>query len=444
MKILIVQDTDWIRRNPIQHNHLAERMVLRGHEIRVIDYEILWRTEGRRELFTRRQVFHVSRIFKDADHIVVRPGILKIPVLDYVSMFFTYKREINRQIQEFNPDIILGDGIVTPYLAFKLARKNEIKTVYYCIDRDYKLIPFKFIQRVGKMMESKNMKTADLVLSINEGLREYTIRMGANPDKTLVIRAGIDTERYDPKMDGEEIRNKYGIEREDKVLFFMGWLYHFSGLKEVAIELSKLERLSHNSKSQQKEAQIGLYKQKEAPNFAKYLIMGQALDDKKPFFKKESFTKEKLKLLIVGDGDAFNELQLIREQYGLHDKVIMTGRQPFGDIPKFIASADICILPAYNNEIMKDIVPIKMYEYLAMGKPVIVTKLPGIMKEFCEGHGVIYVSRPEDALKKAVELIENESIEEEGRKARRFVEKYNWDNIVDEFEGILNRITTND
>ena len=47
------------------------------------------------------------------------------------------------------------------------------------------------------------------------------------------------------------------------------------------------------------------------------------------------------------------------------------------------------------------------------------------------------MDKPEDALKKAVELIENGSVEEEGRKARKFVEKYNWDDIVDDFEGIL-------
>ena len=34
-------------------------------------------------------------------------------------------------------------------------------------------------------------------------------------------------------------------------------------------------RQPHNSKSQQKEAQTGRYNQKEASNFAKYLIMGQ-------------------------------------------------------------------------------------------------------------------------------------------------------------------------
>jgi len=85
-------------------------------------------------------------------------------------------------------------------------------------------------------------------------------------------------------------------------------------------------------------------------------------------------------------------------------------------------------------------VPIKMYEYMAAGKPVIATSLPGIKKEFGNDNGVIYVDRPEDVLEKAVELIENGGIEKEGRKARKFVEKYSWDNIVDEVERVLEEV----
>jgi hypothetical protein len=42
--------------------------------------------------------------------------------------------------------------------------------------------------------------------------------------------------------------------------------------------------------------------------------------------------------------------------------------------------------------------------------------MSGIMKEFGNANGVIYVDKPEDALWKAVVLIENGSIEEEGKK----------------------------
>ena len=60
-----------------------------------------------------------------------------------------------------------------------------------------------------------------------------------------------------------------------------------------------------------------------------------------------------------------------------------------------------------------------------------------VKKEFGDGQGVIYVDTPDDVVKKAIELIENGRVEEQGLKARRFVEKYNWEDIVDEFEGIL-------
>ena len=52
--------------------------------------------------------------------------------------------------------------------------------------------------------------------------------------------------------------------------------------------------------------------------------------------------------------------------------------------------ANICLLPAYNNEVMRNIVPIKIYEYLEMGKPVIAIKLPGITKEFGKNNEVVY------------------------------------------------------
>lgn len=391
MKILITQDTDWITKGPHQPQHLAERLTLRGHEIRIIDYEILWQSEGKKELYSRRQIFYnISNVFKDAGSTVIRPGILKIPVLDYVSMLFTYNKEINRQIREFEPDIIVSGDILTTYLVFRAAKKNNIPTIFLLIDVEHRLVPFKFLQPIGKIIESKNLKCADKVVAINEKLKDYAITMGANPEEACVVRAGIDAERYDPKIDGSEIRREYGIKQDDSVLFFMGTLFNFSGLKEVALELAKIK-------------------------------------DEKP----------NIKLLVVGKGDAFGDLQKIREEHHLENRIILTGRQPFKRIPEFLAAADICLLPAYNNDIMRDIVPIKMYEYMAMGKPVITTKLPGVMKEFGEDHGVIYVDKPEDALMKGIELIEGGMIGEHGPAARRFVERYSWDDIVDEFEGIL-------
>jgi glycosyltransferase involved in cell wall biosynthesis len=122
----------------------------------------------------------------------------------------------------------------------------------------------------------------------------------------------------------------------------------------------------------------------------------------------------------------------------LKDRIILTGKRPYHEIPEFIAASDICLLPAYPDEkIMQDIVPIKMYEYMAMKKPVIATRLPGVMREFGQDNGVVYVDKPEDAVTKAMELVQSGKIEELGQKARGFVERYSWQSITDEFEKVL-------
>jgi glycosyltransferase involved in cell wall biosynthesis len=144
-----------------------------------------------------------------------------------------------------------------------------------------------------------------------------------------------------------------------------------------------------------------------------------------------------VKLVIVGDGDAFEELQRMRTDLHLEDCVTLTGKQPYERMPEFIAASDICLLPAYNNKVMHDIVPIKMYEYMTMGKPVIATRLPGIMKEFGSDNGVLWIERPEDALGKALEVIKAGTIEAHGEKARQFVRYIDWDTVVDQSEDVL-------
>jgi glycosyltransferase involved in cell wall biosynthesis len=392
VKILLVQDTDWLLRGPHQQHHLIERLSLKGHEVRVIDYELLWRTQGKKELHSKRQVFNnVSRFYDGANVTLIRPGIIKLPWLDYVSSIFSYRKEIRHQIKDFCPNVIIGFGILSTYLAMTAAQKHNIPFIYYWIDVLHRLIPFKPFHPIAMLLERRTLRQADKVLVINEKLKDYVKELGASPERTQILRAGIDIERFDPVTKGDTIRQHYGLSGKDVVLFFMGWLYQFSGLKEVASQLARIDN----------------------PN---------------------------LRLLIVGEGDAYEALQQIREKHNLKDRIILTGKKPYKEIPSFIAASDVCLLPAYPDEkIMQDIVPIKMYEYMAMKKPVIATRLPGVMKEFGEDNGVVYVDNPEDAVAKATELIQSGKIEELGQKARSFVEKYSWQSITDEFEKILKR-----
>ena len=385
MKILVVQESDWIKRNPHQQHHLMERLSLREHQIRVIDYPIDWKEEKGR--YHRRNVVQgYYKIHPEAQVQVISPSIIKIPYFIYPSMLFYHRREIKRQIKEFKPDVIVGFGIINTYLASRTAKKENIPFIYYWIDVLHMLIPEKGFQALGEYLERITIKNSTRVVAINHKLEDFVKALGATDTK--VIGAGIDLEKFDPSLDGSNIREEYKINEEDKVLFFMGFLYNFAGLKEVALELAKGDH----------------------PN---------------------------LKLIIVGDGDGYLELQSIVEKYDLSSKVILTGLKSYSEIPELVEASDICILPAYPNEkIMQDIVPIKIYEYMAMCKPVITTKLPGIVMEFGDENGVFYVDEPSDVVLKAYTI----NLIAEGRKARKFVEKNDWNKITDKFENILQEV----
>jgi glycosyltransferase involved in cell wall biosynthesis len=394
MRILVVQESDWLSRGPHQQHHLMEKLALRGHEVRVIDYEITWRTQPKGGSYSRRKVFgKVSKIYRGASVTVIRPAILKIPHLDFLSIVLSHTKEIARQMREFKPDIVVGFGILNTYVAMRLARRRGIPFVYYLIDALHTLVPFGPYQPIARAFERMTLRGAEKILTINEELQRYAIEMGADSGKTAVLRAGIDLKRFNPKKRGE-IRRLFGIQRHDIVLLFMGWLYTFSGLREVTLELVEAKN--------------------KYPN---------------------------LKLLVVGDGDLLPDLKSIKSECGL-EQLILAGRQPYDRIPDFISASDICLLPSHDNAIMQNIVPIKMYEYMACAKPVISTYLKGIVKEFGHNNGVFYVKEPQEVLKKALELSSDpQLLNSSKRKARSFAERFDWDLVTGDFEKALREMT---
>jgi glycosyltransferase involved in cell wall biosynthesis len=367
-----------------------ERLSLKGHEIRVVDFEIDWARKIKKQSYSRRlRPKFAGKACENSNVLVIRPGFLKIPLLDYVSITVTHTLEIRRQIREFKPDLFVGFGILNAFIGMHLAKRRKIPFVYYLIDSLHMLIPIKPLRYLGKILESNTLRKCDTVCVISEELRRYAIEMGARSEKVHIVRAGVDMTRFNPNIDGAPIRKELGLTKDDLVLFFMGWLYSFSGLKEVAMELTRVKKSMPHAK-----------------------------------------------LLIIGRGDLYHDLQRIKREHDLHQLLIVDWK-PYEEIPKNIAASDVCLLPAHNNRVMRNIVPIKMYEYMACGKPVIATKLPGIMKEFGYSNGVIYVDRPEDVLKKVEALGDRDSINRLGLKASRHVERYSWETITEKFERIL-------
>jgi len=396
MRILLLQEADWIKRGPHQQHHLIDRLALRGHEIRIIDHQFQWREDINPEVLPRRVI--VTRAYKiypeaGARITLVRPRAIKLAGLNTASIVPFHLMEIRRQVKEFKPDIILSCGVLNAYLGLMEAKRNNIPFVYYLIDQLHSLLSNPLKRGLAKQVERRNLQSADEIIVISQALKEYAKSMGAREREISVITTGVDLARFHPDLDGQPVRKQYGIAQDDTLLFFMGFMYDFSGLEEVA----------------------------------KSILDGPPAN---------------IKLMVVGDGDLYAPLLKMAAQNNADDTIILTGKVPFEDIPSYVAAADICLLPAYKNEIMMNIVPIKMYEYMAMGKPVIATELPGIIQEFGFNNGINYVDRSEDVVTKAREMIERGVVRDEGKMARKFVSGSDWDTITDAFEAKLSAMVT--
>lgn len=396
MNILVVQDANWIKKGPHTQHHLMEKLTVKGHKVVVIGYDQLWR-ENSGAFISKKIVYHnVSRFYKNANITYICPSFIKIPFLDYVSYSVTSKHEIHNIVNSFNPDVVVGfTSILSNYWGMYYSKKYNIPFIYYWTDIIHELVPFKPFRPIAKFIEKLIIKKSDEVIATNEELKNYMLNFETNLAHIRIFPNGVDLKRYNfSEIDSEYIRRKYNIKNNDLVLFFMGWIYEFSGLKEVILEL-----------------------------------------------KKAIITHPNIKLLVVGGGDYLPNLEKLVCSQEMESHVILTGERPYEEIPHFISGADICLLPAYNVKIMESIVPIKMYEYLAMNKPVISTKLNGIVKEFGHNNGVIYVDKPEDVVDKVLELSE-EDIKRNGLMAKKFIAKYSWDHITSDFEFFLKSLVS--
>jgi len=56
--------------------------------------------------------------------------------------------------------------------------------------------------------------------------------------------------------------------------------------------------------------------------------------------------------------------------------VYFLGQAPVADVPRYMAACQVCLLPYKINERTRNISSLKLYEYLACGKPVVSTDVP--------------------------------------------------------------------
>jgi len=193
--------------------------------------------------------------------------------------------------------------------------------------------------------------------------------------KIRFLYEGVDASKFNAKIDGTNIRDKFG----DNIVLYVGALSLRKGLMYLVEAIPRIVR--------------------EIPN---------------------------VKFVFVGKGEQKYYLKNLLVRLGVKEHVFFEGFVPESLLPQYYAAADVFAFPT-----LKEGYPLVCLESMACGTPVVATKLRNISTLVGDTGILVEERNPSQLAKGIVQLLEEPTLRERlGRRAEKRVEEnFTWDKI---------------
>jgi glycosyltransferase involved in cell wall biosynthesis len=228
--------------------------------------------------------------------------------------------------------------------------------------------------RFAAWMERVICNAADRVVVVTGALKRILISNGVKNAKLVVMSNGVNRRRFQQQPSAPALRARMGLHGKT-VIGFVGWFRNWHGLD--------------------------------------LLIEG---------FHQSGLGRQNVALLLIGDGPAMKDVRDMVAQLALGDSVILTGALPHESVPEHLDLIDIAVQPAANEYCC----PMKIIEYMALGKPVVAPRQENIEELVRDGvDAVLFTPGEARALGSALTELVNDHgrAVEMGNRARRAIEE---------------------
>lgn len=249
----------------------------------------------------------------------------------------------------------------------------EVRDLWPAIFVELGVLRNPHVIRILERLELAAYRAASAVVVVTEGFGDDLIRRGIPAEKIHFIPNGADLSRFQPTASDERARAEMGANDDDVLVLYIGAHGISHALEAVADAAAQL-------------------------------------------------TAEPIHFAFVGEGAAKQRLVAHVLQLGITNVTLLPGvaRE---EVPRLLASADICLVPLRDVPLFKSFIPSKMFEFMAAGK-AIVGSVRGESARILEAAGAAVVE-PEDpdALAKAVRELAVDPVARAqlGRSAREYV-----------------------
>ncbi|MEZ5181015.1 MAG: glycosyltransferase [Acidimicrobiales bacterium] len=184
--------------------------------------------------------------------------------------------------------------------------------------------------------EAPALRRADLVAAGSDAVAEQVVRLGAAPERVLVVPTGVDLDLFPPALDGRAARARLGL--ADR--FVVGWAGSFRRFHALDLAVDAVAR-----------------------------VPGAVL-------------------LLVGDGPERPAVEARARAAGV--EVVATGTVSHEDLPELLAAFDVALLqsPAAGTFHYS---PLKVAEYLAAGRAVVAPDVAPLRRRLVADEEVVLV-----------------------------------------------------
>lgn len=242
------------------------------------------------------------------------------------------------------------------------------------------------------------IKNADYVVVAQSPLAKLVKRI--DKDKPLdVIPNGVDSDLFKPRPPNLQLAQTLGVSSDDVVVAFSG--HH--------VEHEGLDILVHSA-------------------------------------KKVTQKNTHVKFLIMGDGPERKRIEALTHQLGLRKHFLFTGFIPNETVAAYLSLADICVAPYKLKswfQVSLPETPLKVVEYMASGKPVLMSEISTENVVTWSGGGILITPGDiGDLTSNILDLVENEELRKTmGKKGRYYVENHlSWTMIAEKLVKIYQQL----
>jgi glycosyltransferase involved in cell wall biosynthesis len=127
----------------------------------------------------------------------------------------------------------------------------------------------------------------------------------------------------------------------------------------------------------------------------------------------------------------------VQDMVSAPQAVRRTGRIRYDEISRYLAACDICWLPMRDSEANRGRYPLKINDYMAVGRPVVVTEVGDVADLVRRGEfGLLAADQPGDLARQVLALLHDSArCETMGQRARQLAQdEFTWDRISGRLE----------